>query len=54
MRVASMPSHSDIELNHCPRLLAKFIHPGKDRDGDHLCLVTDVMGGDLKSLQDPG
>ncbi|KAF8957039.1 kinase-like domain-containing protein [Flammula alnicola] len=46
-----MPPPSGIEPNHCPRLLANFIHPGKDRDGDHLCLVTDVMGGDVKSLQ---
>jgi serine/threonine protein kinase len=50
-RVAYMPPPPGIEPNHCPRLLANFIHPGKGQDGDHLCLVTDVMGGDVKSLQ---
>ena len=50
-RVTSVPPPSGIEPTHCPRLLANFVHPGKDRDGDHLCLVTDVMGGDVKALQ---
>jgi serine/threonine protein kinase len=50
-RVAAVPPPSGIEPTHCPRLLANFVHPGKDRDGDHLCFVTDVMGGDVKSLQ---
>jgi len=51
-RVTSVPPPPGIEPNHCPRLLANFKHPGKDLDGDHLCLVTDIMGGDVKSLQD--
>ena len=46
-----MPPPSGIERTHCPRLLANFIHPGKDRDGDRLCLITDITGGDIKSLQ---
>jgi serine/threonine protein kinase len=27
------------------------MHPGRVQDGDHLCLVTDVLGGDVKRLQ---
>jgi serine/threonine protein kinase len=50
-RVSSMPPPAGVEPNHCPRLLANFIHPGQDRDGEHLCLVTDIMGGDIKALQ---
>ena len=49
-----MPPPVGVRPNHCPRLLADFIHPGKDQDGDHLCLVTDVMGGDVKALQAEG
>jgi serine/threonine protein kinase len=39
------------ESIHWPELLARFKHPGQDGDGDHLCLVTDVLGGDVKALQ---
>jgi len=53
-RVASMPPPSGFESIHWPQLLAHFIHPGQDRDGDHLCLVTDVLGGDVKALQIAG
>jgi serine/threonine protein kinase len=50
-RIASIPPPVGVEPHHCPRLLDHFIHPGKDQYGDHLCLVTDVMGGDVKALQ---
>ena len=50
-RVADIPPPPGIEPNHCPRLLTPFLHPGKGQDGPHLCLVTDIMGGDVKSLQ---
>ena len=28
------------------------MHPGRDqdKDGDHLCLVTQILGGDVKRL----
>lgn len=35
---------------HCLRLLNEFTHPGKGSSGDHLCLVTPVYGGDIKTL----
>ncbi|KAG2138339.1 hypothetical protein DEU56DRAFT_802770 [Suillus clintonianus] len=36
--------------SHCLHLLCfLFKRPGKDRDGRHLCYVTDVLGGDIKS-----
>ena len=36
---------------HCLSLLSHFTHRGRGNDGEHLCLVTDVMGGDVRSLQ---
>ncbi|KAF5380301.1 hypothetical protein D9757_007937 [Collybiopsis confluens] len=36
--------------SHCLRLLNEFTHPGKASSGDHLCFVTPVYGGDVKSL----
>ena len=27
------------------------MHPGREQDGDHLCLVTTLLGGDVKCLQ---
>ncbi|GLB43876.1 putative kinase-like protein [Lyophyllum shimeji] len=50
-RVASIPPPPGVESTHWPQLLDHFIQPGRDRDGEHLCLVTDVLGGDVKSLQ---
>jgi len=35
---------------HCIHKLDEFIFPGKGADGEHLCLVTPVMGGDVRSL----
>jgi serine/threonine protein kinase len=43
---------SSLTSTHCIQLLSHFIHPGKDhRDGDHLCLVTEILGGNVKFLQ---
>ncbi|PBK74828.1 kinase-like protein [Armillaria solidipes] len=35
---------------HCLGLLSHFTFPGKGNAGQHLCLVTKVLGGDVKSL----
>ncbi len=35
---------------HCLSLLSHFTFPGKGSAGQHLCLVTKVLGGDVKSL----
>ncbi|KAF8516871.1 kinase-like domain-containing protein [Gautieria morchelliformis] len=42
--VSSPPS------SHCLQLLSHFTIPGKGSAGEHLCLVTPVLGGDVKSL----
>lgn len=36
---------------HCIRLLAHFTQPGEGDDGDHLCLVTNVLGGNAYRVQ---
>ncbi|KAK0448897.1 kinase-like protein [Desarmillaria tabescens] len=35
---------------HCLQLMSHFTFPGKGSAGQHLCLVTKVLGGDVKSL----
>lgn len=35
---------------HCLQLMSHFTFPGKGTAGQHLCLVTNVLGGDVKSL----
>ncbi|KAF8903165.1 kinase-like protein [Gymnopilus junonius] len=35
---------------HCLQLMSHFTFPGKGTAGQHLCLVTNVIGGDVKSL----
>lgn len=38
--------------SRCLKLLDYFIIPGKvSSDGEHLCIVTEVMGGDVRALQ---
>ncbi|OBZ66852.1 Serine/threonine-protein kinase SRPK [Grifola frondosa] len=37
---------------YCATLRSHFIHPGKPNDGEHLCLVMDVLAGDLKDLHE--
>ncbi|GLB34428.1 putative kinase-like protein [Lyophyllum shimeji] len=53
-RLASTPPAPGVEPGHIPPLLAHFIHRGREQDGEHLCFVTDVMGGDVKRLQIEG
>ncbi|KAJ7435408.1 kinase-like domain-containing protein [Mycena latifolia] len=36
---------------YCTTLLSHFIHPGKPNDGQHLCLVMDVLAGDVETLR---
>jgi serine/threonine protein kinase len=36
---------------YCTLLRSQFVHPGKPGDGDHLCLVMDVLGADIEALQ---
>ncbi|KIJ33147.1 hypothetical protein M422DRAFT_52576 [Sphaerobolus stellatus SS14] len=37
---------------HCLRLISNFTIPGKGSAGEHLCLVTQLLGGDVKSLHE--
>ncbi|KAJ7155191.1 kinase-like domain-containing protein [Mycena filopes] len=38
--------------SYCASLLSHFIHPGRvPSDGQHLCLVMDVLAGDVAALQ---
>lgn len=50
--VTSKPASPGITSTHCARLIYHFIHPGKGQDGEHLCIVTEILGGDVKSLRD--
>jgi serine/threonine protein kinase len=50
-RLTSKPPTSGVTLIHCAKLLSHFTYPGKGQDGDHLCIVTEVLGGDVKSLR---
>lgn len=49
--ITSFPPLPGFESTHCPQLLDYFIHPGREQDGDHLCIVTALLGGDVKCLQ---
>ncbi|KDR71809.1 hypothetical protein GALMADRAFT_143593 [Galerina marginata CBS 339.88] len=37
---------------HCLKLLSSFTVPGKGSAGEHLCLITQLLGGDVKSLHE--
>lgn len=37
--------------SRCPRLLAHFLHPGIDEDGEHLCLVTELFWSSFEDSQ---
>ncbi|KAF8874333.1 kinase-like protein [Infundibulicybe gibba] len=43
---------SPISSPHCLKLLSNFTIPGKGSAGEHLCLVTQLLGGDVNSLHD--
>ena len=46
LRLLSFPPTSP----HCLHSLATFTAPGTGSSGDHLCIVTPLYGGDVKSL----
>jgi serine/threonine-protein kinase SRPK3 len=34
--------------DHCARLLTHFVHPGFDDDGEHICLVTELLSSGVQ------
>ncbi|KAF8911091.1 kinase-like domain-containing protein [Gymnopilus junonius] len=48
-RLSSVPSESSSD--QCARLLAQFVHPGIDEDGEHLCLVTELFWCNVQDYQ---
>lgn len=50
-RVTATPPTPGTTSTHYAQLLSHFIHPGKDQDGDRLCIVMEILGGDVRSLQ---
>jgi serine/threonine-protein kinase SRPK3 len=51
MRRISKLIRASGQLAYCTLLHSHFVHPGKPGDGDHLCLVMDVLGADIEALQ---
>ncbi len=39
---------SSLLMPHCLQVMSHFTFPGKGTVGQHLCLVTNVLGGDVK------
>ena len=40
---------SSMTLNdHCVRFLTHFVHPGFDDDGEHTCLVTELLSSGVR------
>lgn len=37
--------------SHCLSILDTFTQPGKGSTGEHACIVTEVLGGDVGSIQ---
>jgi serine/threonine protein kinase len=35
---------------HCIQLRGFFQYPGKGEDGVHICIIFDLLGGDVRSL----
>ncbi|KAJ7715821.1 kinase-like domain-containing protein, partial [Mycena metata] len=50
-RVTQLIRQSGCQPVYCTPLLSHFIHPGKPNDGEHLCLVMDVLAGDVETLR---
>ena len=46
--ISSTPNPSP----HCLNLLSSFTVPGKGSSGEHICLVTQLLGGDAKTLHE--
>lgn len=45
-------THQTGQVAHCVPLRTHFIQTGKTGDGEHLCLVMDVLVGDIEALRD--
>ncbi|KDR74464.1 hypothetical protein GALMADRAFT_141499 [Galerina marginata CBS 339.88] len=45
-------SRSSNTSPYCLKLLSSFTIPGKGSAGEHLCLVTQLLGGDVRSLHE--
>ena len=49
----AISEHSPPSL-HCLKLYSTFIHPGKGSSGQHMCFVTQLLGGDVNALWKAG
>jgi serine/threonine protein kinase len=50
-KLSSSPRGAEPREGHCLSLHSNFLHPGRADTGPHLCLVTDVFGGDVEHLK---
>jgi serine/threonine protein kinase len=50
-KLSSSPRGAEPKEGHCLSLHSSFLHPGPSDTGPHLCLVTDVFGGDVEHLK---
>lgn len=50
-KLSSSPHGAEPKEGHCLSLHSNFFHPGRSDTGPHLCLVTDVFGGDVEHLK---
>jgi len=50
-KLSSSPHGAEPKDGHCLSLHSNFIYPGRSNIGPHLCLVTDVFGGDVEHLK---
>ena len=44
----------DTTGTHCLHIVEEFIQPGKEGDGEHICVVTDPLGPSLDALYGDG
>ncbi|GJJ14303.1 hypothetical protein Clacol_008567 [Clathrus columnatus] len=49
--LSSRPPAIGFESTHCMHLLDKFKHFKREEVGNHYCLVSDLMGGNIKIIQ---
>ncbi len=52
--IASLPPLPGFKMSHLPQLLSHFVHPGREQDGDHLCLVTTLLRGGREASPEGG
>ncbi|KAJ4480093.1 kinase-like protein [Lentinula aciculospora] len=50
-KLSTSPHGAEPKEGHCLSLHSNFLHPGRADTGPHLCLVTDVFGGDVEHLK---